>query len=54
VMEPTGKAYVASGRWSVLGEVHRDGAEGAVRSEPPILNLPEVVIPFDGVFRKAA
>jgi hypothetical protein len=28
IMEPTGKAYVASGSWNLLGEIRWDGAEG--------------------------
>jgi site-specific DNA recombinase len=28
IMEPTGRAYVASGTWDLLGEVRWDGAEG--------------------------
>jgi hypothetical protein len=28
VMAPTGRAYVASGTWNLLGEVRWDGAEG--------------------------
>ena len=51
---PDGKKRVAyKGRWKVLAG-NTDGAEGSVRSEEPMLNLPEISVPFEGVFRKAA
>jgi len=53
VMEPTGRAYVASGTWNPLGEGRWDGAEGAVRSLKPT-DLPEASVAFDGVFRRVA
>jgi hypothetical protein len=52
-MEPTGKGYVASGSWDLFDkQIHWECAEGAIRSILP--KLPEAIIPFDGVFRKAA
>jgi site-specific DNA recombinase len=51
VMEPSGKSYVASGNWSLLGEIRWDGAEGSGYS---VSLMPEIAVPFEGVFRKAA
>jgi hypothetical protein len=58
VVKPDGrKVYEVVSEWELLGgtvtsSAHLDGAEGAVRSMLP--NLPEAVIPFNGVFRRAA
>jgi hypothetical protein len=53
VMEPTGRAYVASGTWNPLGEGHWDGAEGAVRSLSRN-SICEAGVPFEGLFKRAA
>jgi hypothetical protein len=46
VMEPTGKAYLASGRWDLLGMIHMGGAEGPNCTPRITRNLLNVSVEF--------